>query len=79
MRMLTKDGQTFEGSAIQILEQMRALASHEASTTDEYIDHVAANVERMESQKINVVGTTTEERAESLLKEMARIGMSELQ
>lgn len=80
MRIVMKaDGRVFEGTAIQIVQQMQSLAfGWDGKPLGEYIDWAATQLERMEGVKIDVLGAAAdlEGRARWFIQGMVDGGMA---
>ena len=71
MKIITRDGRVFQGTPLQIVQAMKAIAfGVEGMTIDEYIDWVVGNTRRFEGVELKLSGGTTDERARSLVELM---------
>jgi len=78
MKIRLNDGAEFEGSPVEILEQMKSGTMFtETKTIDEYIDFLVDTVRKFQSKTVTVAGKTTAERAASLLDGFKAAGMAE--
>jgi len=79
MKIRLNDGAEFEGSPVEILEQMKAGTMFtETKTIDEYIDFLVDMVRKFQGKEVTVTGKTVEERLASLLDDMNKAaGMAE--
>lgn len=78
MKIRLNDGAEYEGSPVEILEQMKSKSMFtDANTVDEYIDFLVENARKFEGKSLAVAGTTTEERAASLVEALEAAGMAE--
>lgn len=77
MQITLQDGRSFQGTASQIVGAMRNIAFHmREAPIGKYIDWVISNTERFEGIRLNVRGTSEEERAASLLDAMLEAGLA---
>jgi ribosomal protein L5 len=77
MRIEVMDGRVFQGTAKQIVSQMKDIAfGVEQMTIAEYCDWTADNARQIHGLDIKLVGEGDEERAESLVAEMCRTGLA---
>ncbi len=77
MRIGMRDGRVFDGSPVEIVRAMQALAwGVEKIPLPEYIRWVAANALKFHEVEFSVQGATDEEMAASLIGEMIRTGLS---
>jgi hypothetical protein len=78
MKIRLNDGAEYEGTPVEILEQMKSKSMFtDAKTVDEYIDFLVENARKFEGKSLTVAGATTEERAASLVKDLKAAGMAE--
>jgi hypothetical protein len=78
MKVRLNDGAEFEGSPVEILEQMKAGTMFtEGKSIDEYIDFLVDTVRKFQGKEVAVTGKTTEERAASLLDGFKTAGLAE--
>jgi len=78
MRVRLNDGVEYEGSAKEILEQMKSKSMFtDAKTIDEYLDFLVENARKFEGKTLAVAGGTTEERAAALLAAFKAAGLAE--
>lgn len=74
---ILNDGRVLEGTAQQIVEQMRTLAfGQENRTLSEYVDWVADQIRRTEEIPLEVEGDTDAAKAASLVKAMLEAGLA---
>lgn len=77
MQITLQDGRSFQGTASQIVGAMRDIAfDMRTAPLDKYIDWVVSNTERFEGIRLDVQGTSDEERAASLLDAMLEAGLA---
>jgi hypothetical protein len=76
MKITTQDGRVFDGTALQIVQKMKSMAFNGTGTLGEYIDWVIDNTQRFNDIALNVTGETDEDRANSLIAEMLRVGLA---
>ncbi|MCC6310973.1 MAG: hypothetical protein IT345_08670 [Trueperaceae bacterium] len=78
MKIRLNDGAEYEGSPVEILEQMKSKSMFtDAKTIDEYIDFLVENARKFEGKSLAVAGATTETRAASLIEALQSAGMAE--
>jgi hypothetical protein len=78
VRIRLKDDRILQGTAAQIVAQMRSLALFcQATTLDGYIEFVIDATLRFENVLLRVEGDTEDQRAESLVSELIRTGLAE--
>jgi hypothetical protein len=78
MKIRLNDGAEFDGTPVEILEQMKAGTMFtEAKSIDEYIDFLVDTVRKFQGKEVAVTGKTTEERAASLLDGFKAAGLAE--
>jgi hypothetical protein len=78
MRIRMKDGRVFQGTALQIVRAMQDVAfGVDAFTVPEYIDWVAKNAGDFEGEALDVTGGTDEQKADSLVRELLRVGLAQ--
>ena len=78
MKIRLNDGAEHEGTPVEILEQMKAGTMFtEGKTVDEYIDFLVETAGKFQNVEATVTGTTTEERAASLLDGFLAAGLAE--
>lgn len=70
------DGRVFDGTPLQILRGMKALAFRKGGTDSEYIDWVVENTLRYNDIQLSIIGESDEDRATSLLDELVRAGLA---
>jgi len=77
MKLTMRDGRVFEGTPVEIIRAMQALAfGVEGLSVDAYIDWVIENARRFEGVELVAAGGSAEERAASLVEEMAEKGLA---
>ena len=71
------NGKTLEGSPVEILQGLmeRAFFLREDMDVYNYLEALKDNARRFFGEELNITGNTVEEKAESAIREMARIGM----
>jgi hypothetical protein len=76
------NGQVYQGSATEIIEQFREaiydpkLVPEEArQALDAYIDHLQDRINKVYGQEIDTSGASLEERAQKTIDEFQRIGL----
>lgn len=75
---ITSDGRVLQGTAKQIVEAMQYVAfGQQDRTLTEYIDWAAEQASRMNEVDLRITGSTDEERAESLVRAMLKVGLAE--
>lgn len=73
MRIQTPDGRVFDGTKIQIIQQMQSLSFGPPNETlGEYISRSITNAQELFGVGLSVKGDTDDERAESLFDELLR-------
>ena len=78
MRIRLNDGAEYEGTAVEVLEQMKSKSMFtDTKTLDEYIDFLVDTVRKFQGKEVAVTGKTTEERAASLLDGFVAAGLAE--
>jgi hypothetical protein len=79
MRIRIKnDGRELEGTPLQIVQAMRALAfGREDQSVESYIAWVAEQLSRLMAVTIDVNGDTVDAQAMSLVNELIRTGFAE--
>jgi hypothetical protein len=78
MKIRLNDGAEYEGTPVEILEQMKSKSMFtDAKTVDEYIDFLVENARKFEGKSLAVAGATTSERAASLVEALLAAGMAE--
>jgi hypothetical protein len=78
MQIRMNDGRVFQGTAAQIVRAMQDVAfGVETFTMAEYIDWVAKKAGEFEGQELAISSGTDEEKAESLVSEMLRVGLAQ--
>ena len=78
MRIRMEDGRVFEGTAKQIVEDMKSISfGHDNSTLSDYIDNSVRNALRFNEIVLDVTGDTEEEKAKSLVQEMLKKKLAE--
>jgi len=70
------DGREFSGTPLQIVQGMCSIAFNGCRSVGEYIDKSAVMAADLEGVDMKVVGETDEERAESFVAEMVRLGLA---
>jgi len=62
---------------LEVVESIRQLAfdPDHFGTTDNYIDWMVDNLSRFHGIRVQITGSTTQERAESLVNELVRHGL----
>jgi hypothetical protein len=77
MRIEMRDGRAFEGKALEIVRAMQDIAfGVEQLSLSEYIDWVVRNASKFEDVELKISGETDEEKSESLVSEMVRVGLT---
>ncbi|MFI5298635.1 MAG: hypothetical protein ACHREM_11095 [Polyangiales bacterium] len=77
MKIVMRDGRVFQGTAMQVVKAMQDIAfGVDEMTLDQYIDWVVDNARRFEAVELAIVGTTTEERAQTLVDSMIETGLA---
>ena len=72
------DGRVFQGTALQIVRAMQDVAfGVDAFTVTEYVDWVVKNAGGIEGEELEITGATDEEKAESLVRELLRVGLAQ--
>jgi hypothetical protein len=72
-----RDGRVFEGKALEIVRAMQDIAfGVEQLSLSEYIDWVVRNASKFEDVELKITGETDEEKSESLVAEMVRVGLT---
>ncbi|HUU56026.1 MAG TPA: hypothetical protein VMW93_01675 [bacterium] len=70
-------GDAYSGTAVEIVKAMQATAFFERDKpVEEYLDSLPESLERFTGKRIALAGRTFPERAESLLRELVRIGVA---
>lgn len=78
MKIRLSDGAEYEGTPVEILEQMKSKSMFtDFKTLDDYIDFLVENASKFEETDLAIAGETTEERAASLLDAFLAGGMAE--
>ena len=76
---LNHDGRVFEGTPIQIIEDMKSIAfGQEGRSVEEYIDWVVGQIERFQKISVNVTGQDLESKATSFVEEMITHGLARI-
>ncbi len=77
MKILMRDGRVFQGTPVQIVQAMQAIAfGVDQMTLDRYIDWVIDNARRFEEVDLKVPEGTAKERAAALVEEMVAKGLA---
>jgi hypothetical protein len=77
MRIRMKDGRVFQGTELQIVRAMQDIAfGVEDFTVLEYINWVAQKARDFEGVDLAISGTSDDERAGALVREMLRAGLA---
>ena len=77
MRIRVNDGREFEGTPLQIVQEMKSIAfGHDSNSLDDYIDWVKRQTEEFMGLELTVQGETTAQKAESLVEEMLRVHLA---
>lgn len=77
MKILMRDGRVFQGTPLQIVQAMQAIAfGVEQLSLDRYIDWVVDNAQRFEGVELKVPEGTPDERAAALVDEMVAKGLA---
>jgi hypothetical protein len=72
------DGDKFSGTALDIVTAMKDNSFFaQDQTVDDYLNNMPRQVDRLTGQAIRVTGSTLEERAESFIAEIIRVGLAE--
>ena len=77
MTIMLKDGRRMQGTALQIVGEMRSLNPGWAGSVRAYVEYVVDQAEQFEGAQLRVTGTTDEEQAASLVNEMLLAGLAE--
>ena len=78
MKIVMRDGRVFQGTAIQIVRDMKSIAfGVDRQSLSEYIDWVAAQALRLEGVDVCIAGNTDEAKAGALLAELIRTGLAD--
>jgi len=78
MKITMRDGRVFQGTALQIVKAMQAIAfGVDDFTVPEYIDWVVGNARKFEEVEVAITGETDDARAACLVEEMVRTGLAE--
>jgi len=73
MQLKLKDGRVVQGTARQIVSQMRDLAQFSnAATIGDYVEYVRTNTGAFEGVSLDITGETEDEKCESLVAELLR-------
>lgn len=76
MMIRTQDGRQFGGTALQIVQQMRALSCAPHLSLEEYAAWVARNAKAADGAVIVVAGDDDESRARSLIDALVSAGLA---
>jgi hypothetical protein len=77
MKIIMRDGRSFEGTPLEIVRAMQFIAFGVADyTVPQYIRWVAANALKFELVKLEIKGKSEDELADSLVAEMIRTGLT---
>lgn len=77
MKILMRDGRVFQGTPLQIVQAMQAIAfGVEQLSLDRYVDWVIDNAQRFEGVELKVPAGTPDERAAALVDEMVAKGLA---
>lgn len=77
MKIQLQDGRMLEGTALQIVQAMRALAFGASQfSIPQYIQWVINNTEKFEGFHLDVQGKDDDELAAGLVNEMLRAGLA---
>jgi len=77
MKILMRDGRVFQGTPLQIVQAMQAIAfGVEQLSLDRYIDWVVDNAQRFEGVELKVPAGAPEERTGALVEEMVAKGLA---
>lgn len=77
MKIMMRDGRAFQGTPLQIVQAMQAIAfGVEQMSVDRYIDWVIDNARRFEGVELKVPEGTTDNRADALVAEMVATGLA---
>ena len=79
MKITIEGYTTLTGNPVVILKLMQEARVFDKLTGDEYIESVKETAQRCFDTTLNVEGDTYEERAESLLREMAKAKMIKIE
>ena len=73
MRIRMRDGRLFEGTALQIVKDMKSIAFGQSHlTVSEYIEWAADGAARTMDIKMDLKGETDDEKARALIRVMLR-------
>ena len=73
----THDGRTYEGAAVEVVEEMRGESFFSTASLGEYVDGLTASIRRFRGVDLKVEGATGEEKAERLVDAMLEAGLFE--
>jgi hypothetical protein len=77
MTIEMRDGRRFEGTAVQIVQAMQAIAfGVQRLSLSEYIDWVAVQALKFETVELDVAGDSEQEKAEALVRAMIDAGLA---
>lgn len=77
MRITMRDGRVFDGSPVEIVEQMQQLAfGWDDRPVLEYVDWVVGQLARFEGVEVHVAGGSVEAVCAALVEEMVRVGVA---
>lgn len=77
MKILMRDGRVFQGTPLQIVQAMQAIAfGVDQLSLDRYIEWVVDNARRFEEVDLKVPEGSVEERATALVEEMVEKGLA---
>ena len=72
------DGRTVQGTPLQMVQQMQAVAfGREELPIEQYIDWIATQMATMMGVQLEIRGTTADERARSLIDQLLQRGFAE--
>ena len=78
MKIVMRDGRVFQGTPLQIVQAMRAIAFTVPDyTIQQYVEWIVENAQRHEDVALHAVGDTDEALATSLIQEMLRTGLTQ--
>jgi len=77
MKIVMRDDRVFQGTPLQIVQAMKAIAfGVEELTLAQYVEWVVANARKFEEVELTVTGKTDDELAASLVDEMLRVALA---
>lgn len=76
MMITLKDGRTLQGTALQIVLQMKSMAFNGQGDLADYVRWVVDNSLRYDDADLKITGETDDEKAASLISEMLRTGLA---